>query len=79
MVMKMPSWVSPMISVERALAGLEVDVGHPDDRRFCQPSARMAPVDRPADDGAVSRLEMKFWKMPSSMSSVRWAGTPSSS
>ena len=35
--------------------------------RWCQPSARMAPVDaRPRRvTGAVSRLEMKFWKMPS--------------
>ena len=49
--------------------------------RLCHPSARMAPEDRAAapSTGAVSRLEMKFWKMPSSITTVRSAGTPSSS
>ena len=78
-VMKMPSLVSPMISASVPSPGSRLTFVIRMSGRFCQPSARMAPVDRPPMTGAVSRLDRKFWKVPRSISIVLWAGTPSSS
>ncbi len=80
-VMKMPSFVSPMISASVPSPGSRLMFVMRISGRFCQPSARMAPADAAPSPstGAVSRLEMKSWKTPFSTSTTRWAGTPSSS
>ena len=47
--------------------------------RWLQPSARLVAFEVCPTTPAVSRLDRKFSKMPSTMIGTRWAGTPSSS
>jgi hypothetical protein len=77
--MKMPSFVSPMMSASDPSPGSMLMLVIRISGRFPQPSARMAPVDVPPIAPAVSRLEMKSWNVPSMMMGTRCAGTPSSS
>ena len=70
-VMKIPSEVSPMISARVPSPGSRLMFVIRINGRFCHPSARMAPAEVKPTTGEVSRLEMKFWKMPSSISVTR--------
>ena len=77
--MKMPSFVSPMISASDPSRGSSEMFVMRISGRCDQPSARLVPFDVWPTTGAVSRLVRKFWKMPSTRIGTRCAGTPSSS